>query len=383
MDWITSALIFLRNRLAWLPQPAVGVLILGMVAIIALILHRWARQIIRRLLENRYPYVFSFFVRMRDVTRLAVLLIALGIAIPVAPFDPTTRLWLGRALLVLGVALIGWAAITALHIAADLYLRRYRLDAPDNLQARKHITQVRVLLRTCDGLIILVTIGGMLMTFDAVRQYGYSLFASAGVAGIVIGLAARPVLANMLAGVQIAMMQPIRLGDEVVVENEWGVIEDITTSYVVVRTWDLRRLIVPLSYFIEKPFQNWTRETGALIGAVLFYLDYRAPIEAIREKLDEICKNSKNWNGNVCSLAVTDTKESTIEVRAIMSANSSGQTFDLRCEVREKIIDFLQREHPYALPHQRSEIGLTGANTVRVAAPDAPPETPPPAKPAA
>jgi hypothetical protein len=144
MDWLTSTLIFLRNWLTWLPRPAVGALILALAAIVALILHRWARQIIRRLLEQRYPYAFSFFLRMRGVTRFAVLLIALSIALPAAPFDPETHLWLGRALLMLMVVLVGWGSITALHIAADIYLRRFSLDAPDNLQARKHVTQVRV-----------------------------------------------------------------------------------------------------------------------------------------------------------------------------------------------------------------------------------------------
>ena len=179
------------------------------------------------------------------------------------------------------------------------------------------------------------------------------MFASAGVAGIVAGLAARPVLSNLIAGVQLAVTQPVRLDDAVVVEGEWGTIEEITSTYVVVRVWDLRRLIVPLTYFIEKPFQNWTREHSALLGAVLFYLDYRAPIGVIREKLADICKQSKSWNGQTAVLQVTDCKDSTIEVRALVSANSAGAAFELRCEVREKMIDFLQREHPEALPRQR------------------------------
>jgi small-conductance mechanosensitive channel len=162
------------------------------------------------------------------------------------------------------------------------------------------------------------------------------------------------VLSNLIAGVQLAMTQPIRLDDAVVVEGEWGTIEEITATYVVVRLWDLRRLIVPLSYFIEKPFQNWTRDSSAIIGAVLFYLDYRAPVAVMREKLEDICKQSKNWNGKTAVLQVTDTKEMAIELRALVSANSAGQAFALRCEVREQMIDFLQREHPEALPRQRS-----------------------------
>ena len=202
-----------------------------------------------------------------------------------APLDADTAGWLAQLLLIGVIGLVGWAAITALDIAADLYLRHFRLDVDDNLLARKHVTQVRVLLRTVDVLVVLVTFGAALMTFEPVRQYGVSLFASAGVAGIVAGLAARPVLSNLFAGVQLAMTQPIRIDDAVIVENEWGTIEEITSTYVVVRMWDLRRMIVPLSYFIEKPFQNWTREGSALIGSAMIYVDYRAPVGVIRDKL--------------------------------------------------------------------------------------------------
>ncbi len=360
MDWLTSALISLRNLLHWLPDPVVSVLILALAVLVALALHRWVRRLIRQLLATRYPFLFSIFIEMRGVTRLALIILALSVALPVAPIPHDTEVWLARLLLMAIVGVVGWGAVTGLHISSELYLSRIRLDTPDNLLARKHITQVRVLLRTGDALLVLVTIGAALMTFDSVRQYGYSLFASASVAGIIIGLAARPVLANLLAGVQIAMMQPIRIDDTVVVEGEWGTIEDITTSYVVVRIWDLRRLIVPLAYFIEKPFQNWTRDTGELIGAVIFYLDYRAPIDVIREKLKQLCQNSKDWNGKVVSLQVIDCKESTVEVRATMSANSSGQVWNLRCTVREQMIDFLQREHPEALPRQRNELSTSG-----------------------
>jgi small-conductance mechanosensitive channel len=260
-------------------------------------------------------------------------------------------------LLIAVVALIGWAAITALRIAADLYLRQFRLDVEDNLLARKHVTQVRVLLRAADVLVVIVTVGAALMIFEPVRQYGVSLFASAGVAGIVAGLAARPVLSNLFAGVQLAMT--LRIDDAVIVENEWGTIEEITSTYVVVRLWDWRRMIVPLSYFIEKPFQNWTREGSALIGTACIYVDYRAPVGAIRDQLKEIVKNSKNWDRRVVNLQVTDTKEGTIELRCLMSARSAGQAFDLRCEVREQLVDFLQKHHPEALPRQRSEIAIS------------------------
>ena len=238
---------------------------------------------------------------------------------------------------------------------------RFRLDVEDNLLARKHVTQVRVLERMMDVVIVLITVGFALMTFDAVRQFGITLFASAGVAGIIAGLAARPVLSNFLAGVQIAVAQPIRIDDAVIVENESGNIEEITFSYVVVRLWDLRRMVVPLSYFIEKPFQNWTRTGGELIGSVFLYVDHTAPVDAIRNKLTEIVTQSKLWNGKVVSLQVSDCKETTIELRALVSANNASAAWDLRCEVREKLIEFLQREYPSALPRRRYEAAENAA----------------------
>lgn len=358
MDSIQSALTVLKNWLDWLPDQLVAVFILLLAGMIAYSLHKSVRKLVRHLLAVRYPYVLSVFTQMRGVTRLGLLILAMVIAIPVAPFDPVTAQWLARLLLIAVIGLVGWTAITALNIAADLYLRQFRIDTDDNLLARKHLTQVRVLLRTADVLIVTITFGAALMTFEPVRQYGVSLFASAGVAGIVAGLAARPVLSNLFAGVQLAMTQPIRIDDQVVVENEWGWIEEITSTYVVIRLWDWRRLIVPLTYFIEKPFQNWTRENSALIGSAFLYVDYRAPVDVIRQKLDEIVKQSKNWDGKLVNLQVTDAKENTIELRCLMSAYSAPQAFDLRCEVREKLVDFLQREHPQALPRQRAEVAL-------------------------
>src|SRR5262245_40266621 len=278
MDSLRAALTWVKDLPDWLPEPVVALLILAIAVLFALGLHLWSRNLVRRALGERYPYVFSVFTQTRGLTRLALLILAMIVAIPVAPLRPDTAALLARLMGVAVIGLIGWAAIIALHIAADIYLRRFRLDVDDNLLARKHNTQVRVLARTVDVLLIILTLSAALMTFPAVRQYGLSLFASAGVAGIVAGLAARPVLRNLMAGVQLAMTQPIRLYDAVIVENEFGTIEEITSTYVVVKLWDLRRMVVPLTYFIEKPFQNWTREASALIGNVIIYLDYRAPV---------------------------------------------------------------------------------------------------------
>jgi len=276
MDSLRAALTWIKDLLNWLPEPVVALLILGIAVLLALALHRWASKLVRRTIAGRYPFIFSVFSQTHGLTKAALLILAMIVAIPVAPLPPETAALLARLMAVAVIGLIGWAAMIALHIAADLYLRRFRLDIDDNLLARKHNTQVRVLARTIDVLLIMLTLSAALMTFPAVRQYGVSLFASAGVAGIVAGLAARPVLSNLMAGVQLAMTQPIRLYDAVIVENEYGTIEEITSTYVVVKLWDLRRMIVPLTYFIEKPFQNWTRESSSLIGNVMLYLDYSA-----------------------------------------------------------------------------------------------------------
>lgn len=324
-------------------------------AIAALLLHAAVLALARRMLGDRRPFLRTLLGATKGPTRLGLLLIALAIALPTTPLAGDTKEVLARLLGLATICLLGWIAVTTLRIAADLYLMRFRIDVEDNLLARKHVTQVRVLVRVLDSVIVLITVAFALMTFEAVRQFGITLFASAGVAGIIAGLAARPVLTNFIAGVQIAVAQPIRIDDAVIVENESGNVEEITFSYVVVRLWDLRRMVVPLSYFIEKPFQNWTRIGGELIGSVFFYVDHTAPVDAIRTKLTEIASQSKLWNGKVVSLQVSDCKETTIELRALVSANSASAVWDLRCEVREKLIDFLQREYPSVLPRRRYE----------------------------
>jgi small-conductance mechanosensitive channel len=334
---------------------ALAAAILVGAAILALLLHAALLWLARRFIGARETFLRTVVEATKGPTRAGLLLIALAIALPVTPLAGGVATLLARLLGLATICLLGWSALTALHIGANLYLRDYRLDLPDNLLARKHITQVRILERVLEVMIVLVTIGFALLTFDAVRQFGVTLFASAGVAGIIAGLAARPVLSNFFAGVQIAVSQPIRIDDAVIVENESGSIEEITFSYVVVKLWDLRRMVVPLSYFIEKPFQNWTRTGGELIGSVFFYVDHTAPVAAIREKVLDIVANSKLWNGKVVNLQVSDCKETTIELRALVSANTASAAWDLRCEVREKLIDFLQREHPTALPRRRYE----------------------------
>src|SRR5215813_1884670 len=354
MDSIRSVVIGTKDWLDWLPNPVVAVLVLGLAVIAALASHNWVFQLMHRLIAYRNANTFSLFRKTANLTRLALITLAMIIVIPAAPLRAEAAEILARLLSMAVIGLIGWTTIVVLQIAAEAYLRRFRLDVDDNLLARKHNTQIRILLRAVDGIIVLVTIGAALMTIPSVRQYGISLFASAGIAGIAAGLAARPVLSNLMAGVQLAMTQPIRLYDAVIVEGEFGTVEEIGSTYVTVKLWDLRRMVVPLTYFIEKPFQNWSREgSSSLIGSVMLHVDYAAPVAIIREKFNEILKQSSKWDGKTAAFQVTDLKEGTMELRGLMSARSAGQTFELRCEVREKLIDFLQKEHPEALPRSR------------------------------
>jgi small-conductance mechanosensitive channel len=360
LEAFQQGLTFLRNSLAWAPDNVVGALVLMLAAVIALSIHRTTVRLLDRLLGDRHPHARSFLAGTTRLTRLALLVFALFIALPATPFDAETTMVIARVLLLATIVLVGWGVITAVNMAADLYLLRFQIGVAENLLARKHLTQVRVLVRTADTLLVIVTVGAALMTFESVRQFGVSLFASAGAAGLVVGFAARPVLSNLIAGVQIATTQPIRLDDQVVVENESGHVEEITSTYVVIRLWDLRHLIVPLTYFIEKPFQNLTRESSSLIGAVLFHVDYTAPVERIRAKVNEIVQASKFWDGDVLKLHVTDTTESSMELRVIASARTAGDAFDLRCEIREKLIEWMQRELLTALPRTRQEVVAIG-----------------------
>jgi small-conductance mechanosensitive channel len=194
----------------------------------------------------------------------------------------------------------------------------------------------------------------MLMVFESVRQFGASILASAGIAGIVVGLAAQRSIATLLAGFQIAMTQPIRVDDVVIVEGEWGRIEDITLTYVVVKVWDQRRLIVPMTHFLERPFQNWTRTSAEMLGTVLLYADYSVPVGELRDELTRILSHSRYWDGRVNVLQVTESKEYSVELRALVSAADASQAWELRCEVREQLVTFMQRRHPESLPRLRT-----------------------------
>jgi len=261
------------------------------------------------------------------------------------------------------IAAVAWLAILVVRIASDIFSDRYRIDVSDNLMARRVRTQFQMVQRIAIFLITVITLAVMLMTFPSIKQIGMSILASAGVASLIVGVAMKDTLANLIAGVQIAFAQPFRLGDAVVVENEFGWIEEIGLMYVVVRLWDLRRLVLPLAYFLEHHFQNWTRSSADLLGSAFVYTDYTVPIDPLREELQRICKSTPLWGGKVCVLQVTDACQTTMQLRALMDARNSSDAWDLRCLVREKLIDYIQRKHPNSLPKYRGEFEMPNANS--------------------
>lgn len=251
----------------------------------------------------------------------------------------------------------GWLAFSLIELFKALVLRRHDLDAKDNLEARKVVTQIKILGKVLKFLVFLLVTGLVLMSFENIRKIGIGLFASAGLAGIIIGLSAQKIVGALLAGLQIALTQPFRIDDAVVVEGEWGYIEEIHLTYVVVRIWDKRRLVLPSSYFLEKPFQNWTRVSAELIGSVFLYTDYRVPFDKLRAELTRLLKSTPLWDGQVNVLQVTASKETTVEIRILASAADSPTTWDLRVFVREKMIEYLQKNFPESLP--RTRVSLT------------------------
>lgn len=353
----------IEARATWMPDWVLSLLIIGTMLAIGFAAHRLIFNGLTRIVASRDLFWRSLVARTEKPLRLLFLVTASAFAVTISPLTVTQTMVVRHLLLIAFIIVLAWMAKTALHIWTTVYLRRYKLDAEDNLLARKHVTQSRIMERTAGFLIIGMAVATSLMSFDAVRQYGVSLLASAGVAGIVLGLALQPVLKNVFAGIQLAITQPIRIDDALLVEGEWGNVEEITSTYVVVKIWDWRRLILPLSYFIEHPFQNWTRESASLIGTVMIYLDYTVPVDAVRKKVEEIVAQSRIWDRQVINVAVTDFREQTMEIRILASAPNAGKAFDLRCEIREKLIGFIQSDYPSSLPRFRTDFEQNGSKT--------------------
>jgi small-conductance mechanosensitive channel len=347
----------LINRYAdgnWQSAVIISIMILAGTVLIHVILFR----ILKRLGRRTEKPVFRL-VREKSRKPSLGLLLTLALYIIIFAFAPENELvdLVKHLLKLLVILFVTWFLIAAIKLGRDVVLLRYDIDQKDNLKARRMYTQLRIMERILIFAVIVISVSVALMTFEQIRRVGVSLFASAGVAGIILGFAAQRMIGNVLAGFQIAISQPIRIDDVVIVENEWGWIEEINLTYVVVRIWDKRRLIVPTTYFIEKPFQNWTRVSADILGTVFIYTDYTVPVDKLREELTRVLESDPNWDRKVNVLQVTNSTERTMELRALMSAADSPSAWDLRVHVREKLIAFLQKNYPESLP--RSRIKMT------------------------
>ncbi|HEX2829632.1 MAG TPA: mechanosensitive ion channel family protein [Burkholderiales bacterium] len=348
--------------------PWLTVAILGTVgAVVAVAAQHIAYAVLRRI--ARFSVIASTVVEFTAApARLAAPLLAFVLVLSGAPEDLPARALAERAVTMTLIAALTWMALRAVGAVGEAIVRLHPATVTDNLQARRIQTQTRVLTRTVKFFVLIVGGAALLMTLPGMRQVGASLLASAGVVGVVGGIAARPVFGNLIAGLQIALTQPIRLDDVVIMENEWGRIEEITATYVVVKIWDERRLVVPLEWIIQHPFQNWTRTGSQLLGTVYLWVDYRVPLAPLRAELERVCEAAPEWDRRVCMIQVTEANERAVQIRALVSAGDASLAWDLRCRVREALIDFLQREHPDALPRMRAELDRAEHDTAHPAA---------------
>lgn len=331
-------------------------IILAIVLAAAVVVHAAVFALLRRVVRGRGGLITrSFIQRVRGPARLVVPLAAVDVAAATVRLPSSLSALLLRVLGILIVLAVAFLIVRVTYVIDDLVLDRYPLEGPDNLKARQVHTQIQVLRRVTAAVVTILAIAIALLSFPEVRAAGAGLLASAGLIGIIAGVAAKPTATNVFAGLQIAISQPIRVDDVVVVEGHWGRVEQIALTYVVVRVWDLRRLVLPISYFIENSFENWTRQHADILGWVYIEVDYRAPVEEIRQELHRILQQSPDWDGGTWSLQVTSLGTETMQLRALMSSKDSSASWNLQCDVREHLVAFLQAEHPEALPRLRME----------------------------
>jgi small-conductance mechanosensitive channel len=347
-------------------------IILGAAIVIALIGHAFVFQLLPRIARRKGTVLVQLLVKHGRVP--ARWIFPLLAALAVLPGFPLPPILMSALEHITGLGLIAahaWLVILSIDITSDMLARRYRTDVADNLVGRRIQTQFKMLRSILVVLVAIVALSIMLMTFPAIKHIGVSLLASAGLATLVVGLATKGTLSNLIAGVQIAFTQPFRLEDAVIIEGEFGWIEEIGTMYVVIRLWDLRRLVLPLSYFLDHPFENWTYRSSHILGNTILYADYSVPMEELRTELRRLCESTKLWKGEVCVLQASDATEHTIQLRAVMDARNSGDAWDLRCLVREGLIDYLKKNHPESLPRYRGEVvGIASAQPAQLSEPE-------------
>lgn len=343
--------------------------VLAMILLVAwfcgVLIHHLGRTVLLRLTAHM-PIVHHTLGYIDRSAGYAIPLLLIQVVLRASPDDLRGVPAMQHISAVLFIVAMTWVLINVARGIGDAIDLRHPIDVADNLTARTIRTQTRVLMRTAVVIVFVLGASAVLMTFPSVKTVGASLLASAGVIGLAVGMAAKPVLGNLIAGMQIALTQPIRIDDVLIIEGEWGRVEEITGTYVVLRIWDRRRLIVPLQWFIEHPFQNWTRNSADIIGSVFWWVDYGLPLEPIRAEIKRLCEQVPQWwDGELAILQVVDSNDRSMQLRALVTARSSGDAWDLRCHVRAGVIDLIQREYPQYLPRLRAdfETSPVGAQT--------------------
>lgn len=350
LDWNDTERFFLRN----------GWLLLGTAVVVGLLVCLVTSGIVNLILRRRPLEALGL---LRQHARRAFYFFVPALFFLMATNVQSARFLrrhpnVDKASEILFLVATTWLVLRLLKVG-ELYLIRHRdLNDDVNISQRKFVTQVKFVQRLFSTVTVVIGVSLVLMAFQGSRKVGLSLLTSAGIVSVLVGFAAQKTLSNFLAGVQIAFTQQIRLGDAVVVEKEWGRIEEINLTHVVVRLWDRRRLILPITYFVETPYQNWTRSETSIIGTVILHLDYDVPVERLRKKAEEIVAADPLWTGETFVVQVTDTLPDCIVVRVLVSASDASTAFDLRCHVREALIQFLRDEYPQSLPQTR--VQLTG-----------------------
>jgi len=347
------------SPLLWNISVVVGALVIGL--LVRLILH-WIVGFYTR--RSEYFFFKSIVKNLSGPANFFVPFFTLNLFTPLMKLNPVEASRVDKAVEIGLILSFAAVLIGGVRIFEDVMYQRYDLNKTDNLKERKIRTQLQFIRQIIVVVIVMVTIAAILLSFENLRKIGAGLLTGVGIGGIIIGFAAQSSLSNLLAGFQIAFTQPLRIDDVLIVEGEWGNVEEITLTYVVLRIWDERRLILPIRYFIEKPFQNWTRSSSELIGTVFLQLDYTLPVDELRKEFYRLVELSPLWDKRVKALQVTDFKERTMEVRALMSASNSAQAFDLRCYIRENLIAYVNKNYPTAFPKNRSEV--VGSNNVAV-----------------
>ncbi|WP_372825281.1 mechanosensitive ion channel family protein [Polaromonas sp.] len=346
----------LTTLLNWADDSSLRLLLVASLAVaLALLVHAVGSALVLR--ATRFAPVAAVVAQQsRAPAQLLLPLIVLQAVWQGAPDEIALIAGVRHANALLLLVALTWLGMRAIRGVAQGVIGRHPVDVEDNLQARRIHTQTRMLARTAMFIVLLAGLALMLMTFPGAKQFGASLLASAGVVGLVVGIAARPIFSNLIAGLQIALAQPIRLDDVLIIQGEWGKVEEITGTYVVLKIWDERRLIIPLQWFIENPFQNWTRKSASIIGTVLLWVDYRMPLEPLRQAAQRACEAASEWDKRLCLLQVVEAGAQSMQLRVLVTAGNAALNWDLRCKVREALVDFMQREYPQHLPLMRAEL---------------------------